>query len=573
MHLEFDIKLSKNAKLASMVGFAVLVMGLVFFSTLYFLNKGEGSIQGLSVGSYSVGRMDEGSVRELLAEKIQEQENTPLTLKTEEGGELEALPSEIGASYNLDQTINAIFSYGKTGSTMNKILLQTKALFIGVHIPASVNIDEKQYTTFVKNNLSSINKPAQNASYEYNEEERTFEFIPASSGIVIDMAHLYSQIEEKLSHLENKDIVVVRRQEDPVVKGEANAIEAKGKAEEILSSLPYTIKSREGEWSIERDDIVSWIEFTPKMDEATGEHKLAADISTSEIENYLTSFAPGLNVSPKNARFSMQNGKVSAFSLAETGYELNVEESAKIISENILNKEQRSELVFDQIEPEITDTSINTLGITALIGRGESDFSGSPRSRRHNIQTGADKFQGLLVAPGEEFSFNKNLGNVTAAEGYLPELVIKQGKTVPEYGGGLCQVSTTLFRAAVYGGLEITQRYNHSYPVSYYGKPGFDATIYPPNPDFRFRNNTEGHLLIQYQINGSELAFEIYGKDDGRKTELDGPHLYDQKASGAVKAWLKQTVYNESGNVMHEKTFYSNYKSPALYPVIRNPLE
>jgi len=213
------------------------------------------------------------------------------------------------------------------------------------------------------------------------------------------------------------------------------------------------------------------------------------------------------------------------------------------------------------------------LGITALIGSGETNFAGSPASRIHNIRVGSNKFQGTLIAPGEEFSFNTLLGEVTAKEGYLPELVIKKGETVPEYGGGLCQVSTTFFRAAVRSGLEITQRYNHSYPVVYYGIPGFDATIYPPSPDLRFLNNTENHILIQYRIEGTKLAWDIYGTDDGRTVELDGPHVYDKKPDGSMKAWLTQKLFDEGGELAYEKTFYSNYKSPELYPINRNPLE
>ena len=268
----------------------------------------------------------------------------------------------------------------------------------------------------------------------------------------------------------------------------------------------------------------------------------------------------------------MESGVVEAFSLSKPGSELDIEKSAEAIKEMIESKDAEAKLAFRELEPEITSESINNLGINSLVGRGETNFAGSPSSRVHNIGVGADKYHGLLIEPGEEFSFNENLGPVNASTGYRPELVIKQGETVPEYGGGLCQVSTTLFQAAVKSGLKITERYNHSYPVVYYGTPGFDATIYPPSPDVKFVNNTPGHLLIQTEIIGTRLIFEIYGQDDGREVVIDGPHTYDRQANGAVKAWLTQTVYDENDNIMLEKTFYSNYKSPSLYPVNRNPL-
>jgi vancomycin resistance protein YoaR len=148
----------------------------------------------------------------------------------------------------------------------------------------------------------------------------------------------------------------------------------------------------------------------------------------------------------------------------------------------------------------------------------------------------------------------------------LPELVIKKGTTTPEYGGGLCQISTTTFRAAVKAGLEITERRNHAYPVKYYNPQGTDATIYPPHPDLRFKNNTPAYILIQTRIERNKLYFDFYGSDDGREVVLKGPYAYDKKASGAMKATWTQEVYDKNGELEFKKVFYSNYKSPALYP-------
>ena len=123
----------------------------------------------------------------------------------------------------------------------------------------------------------------------------------------------------------------------------------------------------------------------------------------------------------------------------------------------------------------------------------------------------------MLIAPDEEFSFNRALGEVGPAQGYLPELVIKNNKTIPEYGGGVCQVSTTMFRAAVYSGLEVTERRPHAYPVKYYNPQGFDATVYSPSPDLKFKNNTGGWILIQTRIEGNNLFLNFMARmmDEG----------------------------------------------------------
>ena len=172
------------------------------------------------------------------------------------------------------------------------------------------------------------------------------------------------------------------------------------------------------------------------------------------------------------------------------------------------------------------------MGLKELIGTATTSYAGSPSNRRYNIANGTKYLAGKLFKPGEEFSVVKSLGAVDATTGYLPELVIKENRTTPEYGGGLCQVSTTLFRAALNAGLKITERKNHSYRVSYYERevgPGLDATIYLPSPDLKFLNDTPGWILIQGTVNNakSEVTFELYGTNDGRRSVVGKPVVYD----------------------------------------------
>jgi vancomycin resistance protein YoaR len=185
--------------------------------------------------------------------------------------------------------------------------------------------------------------------------------------------------------------------------------------------------------------------------------------------------------------------------------------------------------------PQVPIGTINNLGIQELVGTGTSDFSGSPVNRRHNIKVGAAKLNGVLIAPGEEFSLNKTLGNIDGSTGYLPELVIKGDKTIPEYGGGLCQIGTTAFRVALDAGVPITERRPHSYRVVYYEPAGMDATIYSPSPDLKFINDTPAYLLLQTKIDGNDLTFELWGTPDGRKVEMTTPKVYHFVSPGPTK--------------------------------------
>ncbi len=183
-------------------------------------------------------------------------------------------------------------------------------------------------------------------------------------------------------------------------------------------------------------------------------------------------------------------------------------------------------------------------GVTDLFSVGYSNFAGSSSKRIVNIKTGIAKYNGLIIPKGEVFSFNDNLGPVDAANGYVEELVIKGDQTIPEFGGGICQVSSTFFRAGLFGGLPIPERKAHSYAVQYYARPGghgLDCTIYPGVTDCKIRNDTGGDLLIQAYTDGLDMYFKFYGTPDNRKIVLDGPYYSNQ-----VGAPSDKVIYNSS---------------------------
>ena len=295
-------------------------------------------------------------------------------------------------------------------------------------------------------------------------------------------------------------------------------------------------------------------------------------VDSDRAGKFLSALARRLDRSPTDARLAVINGRLKEIKPAIPGRELNVEKTLVSIFV-ALNKGNNSAVaVFEEQEPPISLDKLQALGITSRLGGGQSNFAGSPDPRIHNIKIGSIRFNGIIVAPGEEFSFNNWLDEVTASTGYQAELVIKNQKLIPEYGGGLCQVSTTLFRAALAAGLPILERHAHSLPVRYYNPQGFDATIYPGVSDFRFKNDSPGPILIQSEVTGASLSFEIFGQSDGRRVIIDGPHVYDAQPDGSMKTWLRRIITTADGN-QSKNTFYSNYKSPSLFPTVRNPLE
>lgn len=486
--------------------------------------------------------------------------------------------SEIGLSIDAESAAKEAYGFGHDKDAFSILKDELHLLGNKVDLWVDMNIDNNVFNDFISKDIAKIENPPKNFTYEYAKGA----FIPvaSSTGMVLDRTKLKNTILNNLSGFKKDTIIITLEEKNPDVTEDANGT-ALSHAKNIMENK-IILKYNSSKWALQKEDIISFVKFDAIENASSGFDKVL-EIAPDKVrmENYLLTLVPQINEEPINAQLEAKDGKVEIFSLDHDGIALNVEKSAEMIGktffvpENYADRSEKNieiDLVTDNVEPEITIESIDNMGITSLLSTGESDFSGSPKNRRHNIGVGSSKFQGILVGPGDEFSFVKILGNVGPKEGYLPELVIKKGETVPEYGGGLCQVSTTAFRAAVQAGLEITERQNHAYPVKYYSPQGTDATIYPPHPDFRFKNNTPAYILIQTRIKGNKLFFDFYGSYDERKVEMIGPTIYDKKPDGSMKSVWTQKVTNKDGELIIDKKFYSIYKSPALYPH-KNPLE
>ena len=332
--------------------------------------------------------------------------------------------------------------------------------------------------------------------------------------------------------------------------------------------------------TIDDQTLISWIDFNNGF-------------QVDKINLYTQNIAKSFQKEPVDALFNFQNGKVIEFKPARNGIIVNSDILSKEIVvafnnlEKSAEKQEKLSPSFQTVEPKIKNSDVNDLGIKELLGSGTSTFKHSSATRNINIAKGISIVNRILVAPGDTFSFVKSLGEVTLEAGYKQAYIIRQGKTELDVGGGICQVSTTLFRAMLNAGLNITERKNHAYRVSYYeedSKPGFDATIFIPSPDLKFINDTKHHILIQsvLDMDNRRLTYEIYGTSDGRKVNItnyrqwdstppppdvwiDDPTLptgkviKDEQAIRGLKTAFDWNVTDSNGNIIHQKTFQSNF--------------
>jgi vancomycin resistance protein YoaR len=293
-------------------------------------------------------------------------------------------------------------------------------------------------------------------------------------------------------------------------------------------------------------------------------------IDKTRLETFIKELAEKSIQDPVDAKFSVLDGRVIVAEQEKLGQRLKEKESFSLLEralENASAETIKVSLPTETTEPKLSANDIERLGLKELVGEGRTNFRGSPKNRIYNIKRALEQFQNIIIASGEEFSFVKYLGEVDGEHGYLPELVIKNNRTEPEFGGGICQVSTTMFRAAIYSGMKVTQRRNHAYPVKYYRPYGMDATVYVPKPDLTFINNMPGAILVQSSIeNDTELVFRFYGTKDGRAITIDGPHILQSNPDGSMKTVFSQLVTDATGASIINDSFWSNYKSPSLFP-------
>ncbi|MFH0830584.1 MAG: VanW family protein [Parcubacteria group bacterium] len=299
-------------------------------------------------------------------------------------------------------------------------------------------------------------------------------------------------------------------------------------------------------------------------------------LNRDKVQHWLLeSAAAGLDVPGTNARLAFEGGKVKVTQPSKKGSGVDIDGAIHDLTFALASDKPQVKLALKETKPAINEDVIDELGITKLIGRGISDYSNSSAARITNINVGFEKLSGLVIAPGEEFSTIEAIAPIDGYNGYLPELVITGNKIRPEYGGGLCQVGTTLFRTALDTGLEITERYNHAFAVSHYlwdyPEYGVEATLYDPHPDLRFINDTEGYILLQAYLKDDGFAYvDFYGSDPGRTTTIDGPYRLSGSVSGGGTTTFTYTVTNDAtGQVVRREEFISTFQPVSKFKLTR----
>jgi vancomycin resistance protein YoaR len=423
--------------------------------------------------------------------------------------------------FSPDEAATAAYGVGRNGSWLWRLVEPVMALAGMVHVAPYVEVDIDRVRQYLRDTLPGIEQEPVPAQLIIDLAGNV-QIQPEQAGHIIHAAVFAQGIQARVAELSREPLEVAFQDVTPSLT-QQKLVSLLSEARRVVATdVTLAFAFDDKAWSAKPEVWRTWLGAREESSIVT----LA--FTTAAAREFFDSLAAEVNQPAYDAKFEVQNGRVAAFQSSQPGRAVDVAATMRAAEAALVAGVSKPvTLTVAVTEPTVTTAEANDLGITELIGVGTSNFKGSPKNRRHNIKVGADSLNGLLVKPDETFSLLKALGTIDASTGYLPELVIKGNKTIPEYGGGLCQIGTTTFRAALGSGLPIVERRNHSYRVVYYEPAGTDATIYDPAPDFKFKNDTGGTILIQTKVQGDDLRFEFWGTKDGRQVEQTKPRIFN----------------------------------------------
>lgn len=568
-------------KLLSFGPIFILVLILVILSA-YHLAYFNRIYPGISLAGVNLSNKTKDEVRMAITSKIASESPPKITLVAPNQTwemELEAL----GLSYKIEESLQKAYEIGRSRNPWRNWQDKKNAWFSGLNLPLEHEIDQNLLSEKFAEISDSIFIPAINPQIKVLEKRLASQGLriqiePGQDGQELDKQALSAIFASRIASLDYSLINLPIIKTSPALSQE-EAEETRARAENFLDKK-LSLVFEDEIFVLEEKQLIDFISPWNGFDQ-------------EKISKYVSELAFSFNRPPQNAAFQFSGGRVTVFRPAKEGTSLDESNTTEAILKALekIEKEEEKEIVLtlqaSKTLPQIKTEDVNNLGIRELLGKGVSYFRGSIASRVHNITLASSKLNGILVAPGETFSFNQILGEVSQTTGYKEAYVIKEGRTILGDGGGVCQVSTTLFRAVLNAGLPIEERHPHAYRVSYYEQgfsPGLDATVWEPTADLKFKNDTPAHILIQSSVNPKTytLIFEIYGTSDGRIATIGKSRVWDQVPpppdlyqddptlpAGTIKqvdwrAWGAKVALDwkvvRGGEVLQERTFYSNYR-------------
>jgi len=467
---------------------------------------------GVYVNGVDLGGMTENEAVATLASHVRKAQSSPIRLVAGERS-WEIMPADAGAKMDVTGAVTAAMNVTREGNAFVDLYRRWKLYFSPVDLPLVGAVDEEKLDSLVARIAAELDLAPVNASLVI--EGTQVKVVGGDKGQAVDRASLMRELEKVLLSLHTTEIPVPLVTLEPDVSVEDHQV-ALEQAQTMVSAS-ITLIHGDKSWSLEPKLIAAAVEFVSELE---GEScVLVPRLSAAKLADFFAEVEPAVAKEPVNASFDCDQKKAWVVP-GQPGEKLDREATTQALMEAALKKTNRvAKVAVTEWEPDFTTEEAEAMGIKDLLASYETEPYYGSANRQHNVRITTKYAENVILAPGEVYDFEKIVGPRTPERGYKTAPgIVEQGIMKEVYGGGICQVSTTLFNAALEAGLEILERYNHSLYIDHY-PAGRDATIAPPK-NLRFRNDTDHYIWIRGWSDGVHTRFNIYGTYDGRKVRI-----------------------------------------------------
>jgi vancomycin resistance protein YoaR len=542
--------------------FLTFILGSLAFALgmrLLFLGQ---AYPGVSAAGIAMAGMDRMQVEVVLAEHLS-YARSGTVLFTDGERQYPAKPIQVGLTIDTAAMADEVIGIGREGPFLRQIEDQLRAWGEGRTIPILARFDQSTAQGYLAQLAGQVDRPQIEASLNLDGVE--VQMRNGQVGRELDIPATIADLTPAVTQLVDVHVPLVINETPPMV---LDASDQAALARQIVSEPLVITAPDAGPWVFEPPALASMLRINLAPDAEQAHYQVGLD--RAQLLAYLESLALQLVRQPVNARFMFNDDtrQLDLLQSAVRGRRLDVEASIESINQGLLAGQHEIPLVFEWRAPTVDDdATAQQLGISEPVSVVSTYFSGSSPERRQNIRTAAGAFHGLLIPPGGTLSMAEVLGDISLDNGYAEALIIFGGSTIKGVGGGVCQVSTTLFRTAFFGGYEIIERHPHAYRVSYYEQgpnspgPGFDATVFVPDVDFKFRNDSQYWLLSETYVYGDQLLWKFYSTSDGRQVDWSssGPKHVEE---------AKKPIYRENPDLPKGKIKQVEWEADGMDVVV-----
>ncbi len=546
---------------AALFGGAILFLGTLFtisigYNILYFGRI----LPGVSVAGVDVSGLSAADAATKLNNTLTYPYSGRIVFRDNDKVWVET-PGQLGLVFDADASAKSAANFGRSFNLFRNISNQLHSAQSGADLPPVSILDQRVAHQHLQALGKQIDRPVTEARLRISGLDVSA--LPGQPGRTLNVDATLVYLSVQMQFFRDGEVPLVITEQAPEVSDASVQAEA---ARRLLSApltlaIPDARPGDPGPWQIQPAELVSMLRVG-RVQTASG-IQYALQLDYTLLQSKLDEIAQKVNRRSENARFIFndETKQIELFQRAIIGLTMDVPGSIQQVEAAVALGQQNAPLKVSMDQPKANDdATAQQLGVVENTQTYTSYFRGSGAARLQNIKAASEKFHGLLVAPGATFSMGQYVGDISLDNGFAEAMIIYNGQTIKGVGGGVCQVSSTLFRTLFLAGLPINERHAHAYRVYYYEQTisgidtdwaGLDATVYFPLVDLKFTNDTPYWILMETYFNPTDysLTWKLYSTKDGRTVDWNttGP----QNIVPAPKPVVRENPDFKEGEVKH----------------------